>query len=203
MILSQTHMTLMKPHPLFTKYLITENGDVINKKTNKKLKPKPNQEGYLQVGLYKDKKIHFRSVNRLVMETYCPIENDHLYHAHHENRVRDDNRLANLEWELIADHIREHHKGKVLSDETRQKMSEAKKGHLVSEETRRKIGESMKGKKRKPFSEETRQKISESMKGRVFSEDHRRKLSESRKGRVHSEETRRKISESKRNKRVK
>ena len=127
MILSQTHMTLMKPHPLFTKYLITENGDVINKKTNKKLKPKPNQEGYLQVGLYKDKKIHFRSVNRLVMETYCPIENDHLYHAHHENRVRDDNNLKNLKWELIPEHLSEHHKGKVVSEETRRRMSEARK----------------------------------------------------------------------------
>ena len=40
----------MKPHPTFTNYLITENGDVINKKTNKKLKPQPNERGYLVVG---------------------------------------------------------------------------------------------------------------------------------------------------------
>ena len=163
----------MQPHPLFTNYLIGKNGDVINKKTNKKLKPKPNQDGYLQVGLYKDTKRHFRSVNRLVMETYCPIENDHLYHAHHENRVRDDNNLKNLKWELIADHIREHSKGKVISEETRRKISESLKGKVFSEEHRRKMSEARKGtkcwNKGIKMSEETKRKISESHKGSQYS----------------------------------
>jgi len=152
----------MQPHPLFTKYLITKDGNVINKKTGRKLKPGSNQDGYLIVSLRKDKKDHMRSVHRLVLETYNPIENQHLYHAHHENQVRNDNRLANLEWELITDHIREHNKNRVVSEETRRKMSESGKGRV--------------------HSEETRQKISESGKGRVFGEDHRRKLSGSQKG---------------------
>ena len=165
----------MKPHPTFTNYLITENGDVINKKTNKKLKPQPNERGYLVVGLMKDKKQHNRRVNRLVLETYEPIENDNLYDAHHKNEIRSDNHLENLEWELKGKHIREHHKGKVVSEETRRKMSEKKLGVKRSEETRRKIGEAQKG---HLVSEETKRKISEAHKGHLVSDETKRKMSE-------------------------
>jgi len=135
----------MKQHPTFTNYLITTDGKVINKKRNRTLKPKDNGNGYLIVGLYKNKDRYFRGVNRLVLETYRPIEDDHLYHAHHENEIRNDNRLKNLEWELIPDHIRDHQKGKLVSEETRRKRSEANKGKKRSEETKRKIGEAKKG----------------------------------------------------------
>ena len=144
MILSQTHMTLMQPHPIFTDYLITKDGDVINKKTGRKRKPQPDGNGYLIVGLYKDKKKHNKSIHRLLMETYNPIENDHLYHAHHKDEIRDNNRLENLEWELIGEHLREHKKGKVFSEEHRKKLSESHKGQVVSEETRKKMREAHK-----------------------------------------------------------
>jgi hypothetical protein len=134
-----------KVHPTFTGYAVSKDGAVINKKTNRTLKPQANGNGYLIVGLYKNKERYFRGVNRLVLETYRPIEDDHLYHAHHENEIRNDNRLKNLEWELIPDHIRDHHKGKLVSEETRRKRSEANKGKKRSEETKRKIGEAKKG----------------------------------------------------------
>ena len=153
----------MRPHPLFTNYLITKDGNVINKKTNRKLKPSPNERGYLMVGLRKDKKQHTKKIHRLVMETYEPIENAHLYDAHHKNEIKSDNHLENLEWELKGKHISKHHKGKVLSDETRRKISEAKKGVRRSDETRRKIGEGNKG---KVISEETRRKLSEARLGK-------------------------------------
>jgi hypothetical protein len=118
----------MKPHPTFTNYLITENGEVMNKKTNRTLKPRTNEKGYRVVGLVKDKKKHNKRVNRLVLETYNPIENDHLYDAHHENEIKNDNRLENLKWELKGEHNREHQKGKVFSEETKKKMSERRMG---------------------------------------------------------------------------
>jgi len=183
----------MRPHPLFTNYLITKDGNVINKKTNRKLKPSPNERGYLMVGLRKDKKQHTKKIHRLMMETYEPIDNQHLYHAHHKNEIKDDNRLENLEWELKGKHISKHHKGKVLSEETRKKIGEAHKGKVLSEEHRRKLLEANRG---KVVSEETKKKISESKKGQVFSKEHKRKLSESHKGHLVSEETRRKIGES-------
>ena len=194
MILSQTHITLMKPHPIFDDYVITENGDVINRRTNRKLKTQTNKKGYMNVGLMKDKKQYYKRINRLVLETYRPIENAHLYHAHHNNEIKTDNRLENLEWELIADHIREHKKGQVLSEEHKRKLLEANRGKVVSEETRRKLSEANKG---KVLSEETRRKIGEANKGLKKSEETKRKISDSCKGRMLSEETRRKMSETK------
>lgn len=73
------------------------------------------------------------------------------------------------------EHTSLHMKGKQLSDETKQKMSESKKG--------------------KKRSDETRQKMSEAQKGSARAKEHRRKLHESKKGKKHSEETKRKISE--------
>jgi hypothetical protein len=136
---------LMKIHPTFTNYLITENGEVMNKETNRKLKPQNHTKGYVFFILYQDKKRHTKSIHRLLMETYNPIENDNLYQVHHQNEIKDDNRLENLKWELKEEHTREHHKGKVVSEETRKKIGGTLKGHLVSEETRRKIGEGNKG----------------------------------------------------------
>ena len=73
------------------------------------------------------------------------------------------------------------------------------KGKKMSEESRNKISESKKGKKIKPFSEEHRKRISESLTGNKFDEEHRRNLSESHKGKHQSAETRKKISEAKKN----
>lgn len=72
-------------------------------------------------------------------------------------------------------------RGKIRTEDYKQKMSDLKKGHIVSKETKKKISESHKG---KTFSEETRKKISESKKGRTSN----------RKGVTLTEETRLKMS---------
>ena len=71
------------------------------------------------------------------------------------------------------------------SEETRQKISEAKKGENIG--------------KNNPFygghhSEEAKQKISEARKGKHLSEEHKQKISEVKKGKHLSEETRQKMS---------
>ena len=94
-------------------------------------------------------------------------------------------------------------KGKVLSPEHRQKISEASKGKVLSPETRQKISEASKGRtawnkgkpawnKGKSPSPETRQKLSESKTNP--SPETRRKMSEAKKGKVLSPEHRQKIS---------
>ena len=57
-------------------------------------------------------------------------------------------------------------KGHRHSDETRQKMSEAKKGMTFTDEHRRNLSEAMKGRKRRPFTAEHRRKMSEAAKAR-------------------------------------
>lgn len=74
-----------------------------------------------------------------------------------------------------GEHKTIHNKGKIVSAETRKKMSESQKG--------------------KHLSDEHRQKLSAANKGKTLSEDTKKKISEARKGKL-SEETRKKISES-------
>ena len=82
--------------------------------------------------------------------------------------------------------------GAVMSEETRNKISEALKG-----ENNHQYGK--KGKDAPNYgkvpSEETRRKLSEAKKGKKHSEETRRKRSEANKGKKHSEETRKKQSE--------
>lgn len=107
--------------------------------------------------------------------------------------------------------ISEAHKGKKLSEESKNKDRLANLGRKHSEETKRKISENNKGKHfmsdehknkirlanlGKHHSEETRKKMSAIRKGAVFTDEHKLHLSESAKKRVYSEETRKKMSES-------
>lgn len=85
-------------------------------------------------------------------------------------------------------------KGKIKSDETRKKLSNAHKGKIRTEEHSRHISEAKKG--ISTATEETRKKMSEARKGRIFSDETRKKLSEALKGRERSEEHKKNLSKS-------
>lgn len=126
--------------------------------------------------------------------------------------------LAKIEF---AKSMSKLHKGKILSEETRKKMSVSRRKHsgpnkgipmkeeqkqkmrdtiaingrIISPETVKKILESRKNYK---HSEETKKKISDGNKGKIrppCSEEQKRIVSEKLKGRIMSEETKRKMSE--------
>lgn len=91
-------------------------------------------------------------------------------------------------------------KNKIVTKETRLKISLANKGKVPSEETKNKISKTLTGKK---ASEETKLKLSLIHKGkpsnskgknRIFSEEHKLKISLGKKGGIVSEETKDKIS---------
>jgi len=87
------------------------------------------------------------------------------------------------------------HIGIKRSFEYRAKMSIAQKGRIFSDETKRKMSDA--AKKRPPISEETRQKLSNQgfkQRGRVFSDEHRMKLSIAGKTKIFTEEHKRNIS---------
>ena len=136
------------------------------------------------------------------------------YDLHHrleisENKSRKDLKEENLYYNRPAsdlifleqrEHMRLHKKGKFVSTDTRQKMSDARKGdknpnfgkHL-SAETRQKMSDALKGKQNAlghHCSEETRQRMSDAKKGekcymygKPKSAETRAKLSEANKGR--------------------
>lgn len=98
--------------------------------------------------------------------------------------------------------------GYQLSEETKQRMSDASKGKPKSEEHRQKIAETIKNLGRiYTHSKETRLKISAARKGKPahnkgkpLSDEHRQKLSAAAKGKTHSAETRLKMSLAKKEK---
>jgi hypothetical protein len=87
--------------------------------------------------------------------------------------------------------------GKILSNETKRKMSEAKKGKIISDEHKRKISESQKN-----ITDETKRKMSEAKKGNKYnlgrktSEETKEKLRKINNDKKHAEEVKNKISES-------
>jgi len=110
----------MKPINNFPGYSITENGKIwshprrwntgfgIRKHSGKWLKTKFSPSGHENVGLYKNNKIHYVWVHRLVLETYvgpCP---DGMEACHNDGNPAD-NRLENLRW----DTRRNNHRDKV------------------------------------------------------------------------------------------
>jgi TusA-related sulfurtransferase len=87
------------------------------------------------------------------------------------------------------------------SKETREKMSEVKKGKILTVETKQKISNANMGKipwnkgKTGIFSEETLKRMSESRKGKTHFEDAKNKIGDAQRGKVVSIETRNKLSE--------
>jgi predicted GIY-YIG superfamily endonuclease len=96
----------------------------------------------------------------------------------------------------ISKDARSATRGRELSNEHKQKISEANRGKKRSEKVRLKLSESAKKKKHPGFSEETKRKMSEAAKNRPpISEESRIKRSEAQKAKKLSEETKQKISE--------
>lgn len=67
-------------------------------------------------------------------------------------------------------------KGRVFSDEHRQKISQSRKGMKFSDEHKAELSRVRKGVTRGPHTEETKQKMSAAKKGKVFSEAHKAAL---------------------------
>lgn len=95
-----------------------------------------------------------------------------------EEVVREASRLANL--------------GKTLSQETKNKISEAKKGKKHSKTH---IENNRKAQQGKVLSEEHKLNISSSLSGRTLSESHRKNVGKKMKNRVMTEEWKTKLSE--------
>ena len=82
----------------FPKYLIDTDGNIYNKRTNKKLKISDNGRGYKKVGLYTEEgKMVNKYIHRLVAETFIDNPNN-LSEVNHIDEDKSNNCVDNLEW---------------------------------------------------------------------------------------------------------
>ena len=110
-----------------------------------------------------------------------------------KEKIREK-RGHNKRYEATEEHKKitsKTHKGKIVSQETRTKLSSALKGKYVGEDA------SFFGRK---HSEETKCKISQKNKGKIVSDEAKDKIYKANKGKIVTEECRRKISEAKKGK---
>lgn len=74
--------------------------------------------------------------------------------------------------------------GRVVSEETRKKMSKAKKNRKISITAKKRMSEAAKRRVRRPHTEETKQKLSLKHKNKKLSDIHKKKLSDAHKGKT-------------------
>lgn len=106
----------------YSNYLITPDGKIYSKHSNKYLNPSLNRAGYLIVDLHGDeytkdttlytrkrsaKRKKFR-VHRLVAEYFIPNPNNY-QEVNHKNKNRTDNRVENLEWVTSQENLAHAH----------------------------------------------------------------------------------------------
>ena len=85
-------------HPVFSNYVASKNGDVINVKTKRILKMRNNGKGYLNFG-FSDKKLEKTKnyyQHRFVYEVFKGMIPS-CFEVDHQNNVRSDNRIKNLQ----------------------------------------------------------------------------------------------------------
>lgn len=78
-------------------YLDPERMQVVNRKTGRPLKPRPDSAGYAEVKLYKNNKGTHKTLHRLFAESYIPNPDD-LPCINHRDENPMNYSLDNLEW---------------------------------------------------------------------------------------------------------
>ena len=86
---------VIKEYPM---YSVSTEGRIMKNATRKIMKPSKMPKGYMQINLFtKDGRRKKELVHRLVALTFIP-NNDKLPAVNHIDRIRDNNKVSNLEW---------------------------------------------------------------------------------------------------------
>jgi hypothetical protein len=108
----------------FEKYLINEEGVVLNSETGRVLKTDLNKSGYKRVTLSANGKLLRIFVHKLVAYTYLPVYREGLV-VNHKNGIKIDNHKNNLEWVTPSENRKHAFKNK-LCKRPNSKLSDRK-----------------------------------------------------------------------------
>ena len=86
-------------------YKISSLGRIFSVKNNKFLKLQKKKNGYLSIKLLNKGIAQYYSVHRLVAENFL-LNVEGKPQVNHKNRIKDDNRLENLEWVSISENTK-------------------------------------------------------------------------------------------------
>lgn len=96
-------------------YAITKDGRVWSYHTNKFLKPKINQQGYLSVNLSRKGKKFPKTIHRLVAIAYIPNP-DNLPQVGHLDEIKSHSWVENLCWCTVSENINYGNRNKKVSE---------------------------------------------------------------------------------------
>lgn len=90
----------------FPNYLVSKNGEVMNRRTGRKLKIIFDSiRKYPMVDIYQNGGKKRRSVHRIVATAFCPGKSEEKQ-VNHKNGDKNDNRSSNLEWVTASENIK-------------------------------------------------------------------------------------------------
>lgn len=93
------------------KYKVLPNGDIVNTKTGRVLKPQDNGKGYKKVTLTINRKQIQRYVHRLVAESYCSKPKVKIaLQVNHKDGDKSNNHYTNLEWVTNSENQKHAHR---------------------------------------------------------------------------------------------
>ena len=96
-------------------YEISSDGRVYSVRNDKELKLCINEKGYARVCLQKDGNKSWKRVHRLVAEAFIPNPLNKPT-VNHINRIRNDNRVDNLEWDDITEQVNDPERLRLISE---------------------------------------------------------------------------------------
>lgn len=82
----------------YPNYELTNLGEIINLKKNRKLKPTRNSRGYLTVKLYNNEGRRTHSIHQLVAEHFIAGKTKEKCQINHKDENKLNNNIDNLEW---------------------------------------------------------------------------------------------------------
>ena len=140
----------MKDIPGFEgKYAATKNGHIYSYYKECLKNERLNKQGYYYVSLYKNGRVKNYNVHALIAKTFIGNVSKGLC-VNHKDECKTNNAVDNLEIVSIGyntvygsaiERRAKANRGKIRSEESKQRMSDAHKGQFVSEETKKKMSE--------------------------------------------------------------